>query len=454
MTIPPISFNFPNMERRKGRGGRKRTAATGNTESEIERAEHNLRRLLYEISQRDKIQSQIGEAFYVWRDDPSVLVEDLEEQLDEITFTRFFDWFLFDFRLLDSGRRIVEIMAEDEAPTLSPLEAKMASLWKRATHSFFELKETDRNAGRIVLEDLFRGELYEVTDSSTASSATPPDIVSARPLPVGDRHYFSGVVTIYPPNFKPIILEYFNEEYASFRQLRGEAATVGEFLRDWGFYIENRLRRMVDDPRYVTAEGEEIVFHSARYRMRDPTSVVSTLEKTQNVRRIVGGGEEAVFYSLLDEGGKRVIGTVEIEGDVLTVECHSRSLAAKAWSFFEGLMGEELQLIDRTKKEPSAYRVGGVKKTAAGGGRRLPPGARSQKEVEAALIEYYRRWVDEPHAALGGKTPRQCAASERDRPKLLKLLRELESLYESARGRGEPYFDVKTIFEELRIKGH
>ena len=68
-----------------------------------------------DYSERPEIQAQIGEAFYIWKNDPDFTSEDIdEEQIDELTFEKFYDWFLYDFKLLDSEERVVEKFYSDE----------------------------------------------------------------------------------------------------------------------------------------------------------------------------------------------------------------------------------------------------------------------------------------------------------------------------------------------------
>ena len=72
-------------------------------------AEKELRVKLVEYSERPEFQAQIGEAFYIWKNDPDMSSEDMtEDQIDDVTFEKFFDWFLYDFKLFDTQDRLIE----------------------------------------------------------------------------------------------------------------------------------------------------------------------------------------------------------------------------------------------------------------------------------------------------------------------------------------------------------
>ena len=84
-------------------------------QSGIDRAERSLRTKLVDFSYRPEIQSQIGEAFYIWKNDPEAVNEYLdEEDIDDLTFTKFLDWFMYDFKLFNTEKRVIEQFYEEE----------------------------------------------------------------------------------------------------------------------------------------------------------------------------------------------------------------------------------------------------------------------------------------------------------------------------------------------------
>ena len=78
-------------------------------EYKIDQTDKELRKKLVDYSERPEIHSQLGEAFYIWKNDPDFTSEDIdEEEIDELIFEKFFDWFLYDFKLIDTEQRVAE----------------------------------------------------------------------------------------------------------------------------------------------------------------------------------------------------------------------------------------------------------------------------------------------------------------------------------------------------------
>ena len=86
----------------------------------LDQAERDLRLKLVDFSNRPEIQAQIGEAFYIWKNDPELLTENIsdEDGIDDLTFAKFFDWFTYDYKLIDIGKRVIERFYEEEMPGL------------------------------------------------------------------------------------------------------------------------------------------------------------------------------------------------------------------------------------------------------------------------------------------------------------------------------------------------
>ncbi len=86
--------------------------------------------------------------------------------------------------------------------------------------------------------------------------------------------------------------------------------------------------------------------------------------------------------------------------------------------------------------------------------RREPHFERVQVEdprpVGEVVHERMRRWLDEPHQSLAGRTPRD-AASGSQRAEVVRMLRQIENSAERARRRGEPSIDAARLGAELGL---
>jgi hypothetical protein len=87
-------------------------------------------------------------------------------------------------------------------------------------------------------------------------------------------------------------------------------------------------------------------------------------------------------------------------------------------------------------------------------GRRRPKPERVEatelRVVGDFVNERMRRWLDEPHHSLAGRTPREAAAGK-GRAEVVRLLRQIENSAERARRRGEPSLDVARLRSELGL---
>ncbi|MCK5709993.1 MAG: hypothetical protein KAI07_05585, partial [Deltaproteobacteria bacterium] len=127
------------------------------TRYEFDQIEKELRKKLVDYSENAEIQSQIGEAFYIWKNTPEFTSEDIsEENIDELTFGKFLDWFLYDFKLLDSEKRVIERFYLDEGKELSDTEKELIIDWIKSIYSFFEVKEVF-SGEKCVIKDIFTG---------------------------------------------------------------------------------------------------------------------------------------------------------------------------------------------------------------------------------------------------------------------------------------------------------
>jgi hypothetical protein len=417
------------------------------SQKEIEEAESSLRERLIEFSSRQDIQAQIGEAFYIWKNDPELLEEDLEGYLTDVTFTQFFDWFLYDFRLLDTKKRLIETFIEGVKGELSPLEKSILESWEESYQSYYEVEEVADKTLR--LRELFTGNEVSVEDVSTSKQVKPRDIVAARAINLFGKPYFAGVVYVYPGTFKPLILEFFEQELAIYKNTRGSNSTPKDYLKEWGFAIGHYVEGLIRNHLFVNSEGEELSISIVSYRVKDTERAVGKLRSIGMLREFSTGNEDFFLFSWVDENRERIIGTIEVEKDILSLQCYSPSLLSKGKEILEDNIGELVEYLRESQKPLKSFvPKGGAKKRRV----KLPPGVKSKKEMDDALDEYYKRWVDLPNTALGGKTPRQCAQSAEDRKKLILVLKELSAFYERSRQRGEPYYDVGKLIKDLGLE--
>lgn len=414
----------------------------------FDQAEKDLRLRLVDFSHRPDIQAHIGEAFYIWKNNPELLVESIDEDdVDDLSFSRFFDWFIYDFKLLDDGKRVIERFYEEEREDLSDVEKTILDDWMDNLYSFFEVEEVFTGEG-CRIRDIFTGDVFRVKDVASSEQITVPDIVAARPLKTGSNHYFSGVILVYPPSLKPLILDFFNREFKEYKKTFGRKRTIREYLKDWGFLIGNYIEDALKHQRFLTPEGDEVVLASAIYTLKDHKKAIKNLREIKSLQEIEGGTDELRVFSWTGADKSMVYGIIEVEKDSITIECYSFNLLSKAKN-----------LIEKKLKGLVTYKEGNVRewkspidKGSAQTRRTEKPSFRAKSDIDTALDEYYDEWINKPLNALQGKTPKEAMETEQGRERLNSILEELEALYEHAKKRGEPYYDVLKLRKKLRLE--
>jgi hypothetical protein len=419
------------------------------TQYKFDQAEKELREKLVDYSERPEMQSQIGEAFYIWKNDPEFTSEDIsEEEIDELTFEKFLDWFLYDFKLLNSEERVIERFYIDEGKELSDAEKRLIKDWIKSIYSFFEVEEV-LSGEKCVIKDIFTGKVFEVLDRASSKQIKRRDIIAARPLKIGNQNYFSGIVSLYPATFKNLITEFFDQEFKEYKKLYGNQKTKREYLKDWGFQIGYYIEDVANHPHFVTPEGDEFVLAIANYFVDEYEQCIKNIEKIKSLKEISDKTEEIRIFSWEKIGRNKITGILEIEKTKLRIECYSVDMLARAKSKIEkeckGLIKhlkdtikEQGMLIDRNKSETKKL-------------KKYPLGVKNKKELDSELDKHYDKWLNMPLEILDGKSPKQALETKDGRVKLSSVIDELEVIYEHARNRGEPYYDVRKLRKKLKL---
>ncbi len=420
----------------------------------IDQAERGLKMKLVAFSSRPDIQAQIGEAFYIWMNAPELPAEymDEDDDIDDLTFTRFIDWFIYDFKLINVGKRLIERFYEEERQNLTEIESSILDDWMNNLHSFFEVEEVIPEEG-CHIRDIFTGEVFQIKDSATSLQTRRSDIIGGRPLKVKNNSYFSGVVSIYSQALKPIIIDFVNRELKEYRMTFGKKRTTKEYLKDWGYLIVHYIENISKRPHFLTPEGNEYVSASSTYSVNNYDKALKRLRTIKSFEEIQGGTNEFRAFSWIrkrkgsEEG---ILGTIEVEKSELTIKCCSSNLLAKAKRLIDDNLSDIIVHKEDSTKQLESFQDRQSRENAKGG--RLPYGLKNQSQLDSILNEYYEVWIDKPLAALGNKTPREALETGQGREKLDLILKELQSVYDGAQQRGEPYYNTKNLRKKLRLE--
>lgn len=163
-----------------------------------------------------------------------------------------------------------------------------------------------------------------------------------------------------------------------------------------------------------TAEGDEMVFATAVFDVRDREAVERALASHPDLDRQDDGS-----YAWFEPGGseefRRGLGWFILDEGRVVLETTSRPRAERGRALLEALAGDAVR-----------YRATSFESVERARERRpaKPPRESDEvrPEVEAEILggyydQHYRAWVDTALPALGGQTPREAARSKTGRPK-------------------------------------
>jgi len=409
-----------------------------------EKIEKDLRNSILEFTERIEIQSQMSEAFHLWKNDSYSISEySSEDDIDDQTFSKFIDWFVFDFKTFDKKKRVIEEFYDENIDNFEDDEKAVLADWIASYQSYYEIIRI-KSGESCVIKDLFTQDEILVYDKIISSNLKTVDIIAARPLKTGDKYFFSGIISVYPIIFKQIIIDYFKKEYDLYIADNNEELSVAGFLKDFGFVIGNYIEDLINHPQLISQEGDEFLVATAKYSINGNKSVLKILNESKELSFIQNPLDKSDYYYLKEIEDIEVGANIEIDKEFLTITCNTKNKLQSTRSFIESILGDFITHISDNIKNLNSY-IEFSKKNKF----KLPKGFRSRKKFQKSLDDFYADWIDQPLEALNGSTPRQALKSQEGRNKLENILLELEKLYDNARKAGEPYYEVSKLRELL-----
>ena len=342
----------------------------------------------------------------------------------------------------------------------------------------------------LTLRDLIRGdEQVHVLEKRGSQGLRQWDRIATRVIPLRQHSVISGTLMVFDYRNSEALLAALSrvrrkapQDVAAVVREFGikadEAALAAELTPDrllgqaafmfTSFWLDDALKATQGRgrPEMVNAEGDPIAFTRLHFRLRPGATA-------EQVRLGLAGvpalrQEDAGFWNWLAEPGTKpksvprrpraqslistmddgalVLGTVSLNGRRLTLEANSAARAARGKALLEravaGLIGPPLteqadldQMLSQERPPPA------------------PSGLSPEQEraiVHKGLDEHYRRVLDEPIPALGGKSPRAAAKTPKGREKVAAWLKMLEN-HAAHRPPGDPMgsYDIGWMWQEL-----
>jgi hypothetical protein len=290
-----------------------------------------------------------------------------------------------------------DFVAERDA-LLPDDEALLAAQWSVVRRTLFEVERSGRD--HVALRDLRTGDRITVTNTYSERETPSGELLLGRPLPVDDTwRAYSGFVPV-PDSMRDELLAALDDPDP--------------------FVVAALIGRCFAPPTLQNTDGDPLVFHELRYRIRDPHAAHAAL---------VAGGlhddGDGSFTLVRDSTNQTdtVILAFELAEIELRVTANSDRRAGEARALVASLLPDAV-LEDHDVRELDELLADADDEALAS------PPTPDDPDLAAALDQFVRereqQWVDEPVPMLGGLTPREAALDPIARVELDRLLRRFE----------------------------
>jgi SEC-C motif-containing protein/antitoxin Xre/MbcA/ParS-like protein len=386
-----------------------------------------------------------------------------ERVMDDDDIQIFATWFHNDRELAGGGTPAERYAARSD---LAAPERDAASQIAAAWLGLYRVVAVEPGRS-LTLEHLLDGTRVEARSPHVSREAIRWDILLARVMD-GDPPSLWGPTRSFEPCEEP-------ELRAELARLAGspvdevdERALAMTFRRHALELMRFLPPSRSAEPSFFTLEGDPVVFGSAIWVVHDVAAVAERIRELAGLlpgdplelditasraslvlqRPPLPPGALALESSAVDALDTIPIATLRLEGGELHSEAMSEQRLAQTIEIVAADFGELVQLRSRDVMSVDEA-------LAARGANRRDSAAHRVDAVERGLVgdlvtERMRRWLDEPHPLLDGRTPREAVAGA-GRAEVVQLLRQIENGAERARRRGEPAADVARLRDELGL---
>ncbi len=301
--------------------------------------------------------------------------------------------------VLFEGEALADFLAV-RGPLLPDDERSLAEQWLLSERSLFEVEEVHPGRG-LVVRDVRTGDVHEVRERTASRQLTARQLICTRLLPIGDgtAQLFGGV--------EPVALH----DRSALMELLDEGPAPVEIVAF--------LSRRFAPPMLTNTEGDPLMICEAVVRVSDSARMEAALDGTYD--RVEDAELPQWFEHVTTDGMDRIRATVVLEGDTLRVETNSEERMDRVLETLERL-DPGMQVVDDTRTPMDDPREMAAKMPATAKGAVDPEDPQVAALLDAMILDYETKWLDESIPALDGHTPRQAADDPTRRPDLIRLL--------------------------------
>jgi len=358
----------------------------------------------------------------------------------------FLAWLMYDYPVAKNGRTILAEYLRRSKNVLSEREYGLLEARQGAEQGIYEVTAVEPGTG-IHLREIYSNKSVYVVEKSASRQVMEGDNLYQRVELFEGKFAFSGHGLLIPQgSFEPL-LAWVEKERGKCDEAAA-AFVAGHYPEVRRFVVRSHAAASVQ---LRDAEGNELLFSKARYRVLDAAALRKGLEKgSLKGREWESEGEDGYAWLAAEgsSGGRRAYGRLSLSGSEAEVECMSRERLAAARADLKARAAGAIEHLEDTFK------------TAAEAMNEPPseqPVSDIPAEVQRDIVtqykeEHYRTWPDIALPALGGKSPRQAAKTPKGKNLLDDLLRDFQKREEQERQRGRGFYDINRLRQELGLK--
>ncbi|MDN4516688.1 SEC-C domain-containing protein [Mycolicibacterium austroafricanum] len=308
------------------------------------------------------------------------------------------DPLLIDAALFEGGA--FEDFLAVRGPLLPEDERSLAEQWLLVDRSLFEVEQVRPGHG-VRVRDVRTGDIHEVQERTASRQLTAGQLICTRVLPAGDdtAQFFGGL--------EPVALHQRDALIALLDE--------GPDPVDLVAFLSLRFA----PPTLTNTEGDPLIICEATVRVSDPAAMESALDHTFD--RVEDAEPPQWFEHVTTHGMERIRATVVLDGETLRVETNSEERMDRVLAAVLRL-DPAMQVLEDTRERVDDPRAMAARMPVTAEGAIEPDDPEVAALLDAMILDYEAKWLDEPIPALDGDTPRQAADDPTRRPDLIRLL--------------------------------
>lgn len=382
-----------------------------------------------------------------WSEPDAEPAAEISRDLVQVSFEAWRWYFMCDYELA-SGQQVIDAFL-DAAPNV-PIGVRAYLHRARASvMRLYEVTEVWPGQG-LTLREVVTGEQVPVVEKQASMEIRRWDMIAARVIGGGDGDLVldGPVLPIRQDAQEPVV--------AQLREgLEGlEGAELTARYREYCPALHQVWIEPAKLPTLVNYDGDPLVIHRLKFSVHDAEKVARAFDGARALDR----EDEAETRWIWSGKGKQrkeavTLGGMSIDarGD-LELVTNSAERAKRGRRMVERLAGAAIAYRTMVIEDPAAM-MNAPNANAVEGD---PPTPELQNllivAAEDKLAEHYEAWVDESVPRLEHESPRTAARNTELRPRVVKMLKELEAHYERSLDQGEPAFDPSWLWVELGLQ--